>query len=88
MDERTFAVLDLLAGGIVDVGELEEALVRNHFSTEGLTELLSDMTEKDWIEIASRTHPLPQQGDRILAFDGATIRLTPAGIRQWMDFGK
>lgn len=86
MEELEFAVLDLLAGGITRVDELQQALARHHFSLDGLTRLLSDFTEKDWIEVASRTHPLPQQGDRILSFDGAAIRLTPAGIRQWMDF--
>ncbi len=84
--DMTFAVLDLLAGGICDVDSLKKALLRHGFVLDGLNSLLSDFTEKDWIEVSARTRPLQQEGDRILSFEGASIHLTPAGIRRWMDF--
>lgn len=78
-------IIDLLADGLDSEDALREALLREGLETEKLTEILSDLTEQDFAEIANLNGKrVAREGDRILEFTGLKIVLSPAGVKRWM----
>ena len=78
-------IVDLLAEGLDSEPDLRAALEAEGFDAGRLTEILSDLTEQDFAEIANlHGKNVAREGDRILDFTGLKIVLTPAGIKRWM----
>ena len=78
-------IVDLLAEGLDSEPSLRAALEAEGFDAGRLTEILSDLTEQDFAEIANlHGKNVAREGDRILDFTGLKIVLTPAGIKRWM----
>ena len=78
-------VIDLLAEGVDTVEELFAVMTADGADTSKLTEILSDLTEQDFVEVTNlHGKNVKREGDRILDFTGLTIALTPAGVKRWM----
>ena len=78
-------IVDLLAEGVETLPDLVQALEEAGFDSADAEGILSDLTEQDFVEVTNlHGKRVSRQGDRILAFDGLTLALTPAGVKRWM----
>lgn len=78
-------VIDLLAEGVDTVEGLFAVMTADGADTSKLTEILSDLTEQDFVEVTNlHGKNVKREGDRILDFTGLTLALTPAGVKRWM----
>ncbi|MBQ4323532.1 MAG: hypothetical protein IJC19_06305 [Clostridia bacterium] len=78
-------IVDLLAEGTETAEALREGLEAVGLDSARLTEILSDLTEQDFVEVTNlHGKNVKREGDRILDFTDLTLALTPAGVKRWM----